>query len=205
LRDVAAHGRATIIRNDCAQLINDRQSKELPHSEMSRVERGPQVASAIRHSRWNAQSGLNYPDRALSRPRRVTAGPTMRNTKPVSEASELGIENSRNETAESKVRDPDRLTEPVWACRVDGMAASVSSSLADRASRGKAGHLRVHGLLIGTSEPIHSRRSVADRLSLRSRVMAVHGGGVLVVVRGRESRPHGEGEQVPRRSATKET
>ena len=51
LRDVAAHGRATTIRNVCAQLINDRQSKELPHSEMSRVERGPQVASAIRHSR----------------------------------------------------------------------------------------------------------------------------------------------------------
>jgi hypothetical protein len=40
LRDVAAHGRATTIRNVCAQLINDRQSKELSHSEMSRVERG---------------------------------------------------------------------------------------------------------------------------------------------------------------------
>jgi hypothetical protein len=129
----------------------------------------------------------------------------MRNTKPVFEASELEIENSRNETAESKVRDLDRLTEPVWACRVSGMAASVSSSPADRAPRGKAGHLRVHGLSIGTSEPVHSRRSVADRLSLRSRVMAAHGGGVLVLVGGRESRPHGEGEQVPSRSATKET
>jgi hypothetical protein len=128
----------------------------------------------------------------------------MRNTKPVSEASELKVGNSRNETAESKVRDLDRLTKPVWACRVSGVAASISSLLADRASRGKAGHLRVHGLLIGTSEPMHNRRSVADRLALRSRVMVVHGGGVPVVVRGRESRPHGEGEQVPRRSATKE-
>ena len=109
LRDVTAPVRATTIRNVCAQLINDRQSKELPHSEMSRVERGPQVASAIRHSRWNAQSGLNCPDRALSRPSRATAGSTMRNTKLVSEASEHKIENSRNETAESKVRDPDRL------------------------------------------------------------------------------------------------
>ena len=33
----------------------------------------------------------------------------MRNTKSVSEASELENGNSRNETAESKVRDPDRL------------------------------------------------------------------------------------------------
>jgi len=172
---------------------------------MSRVERGSQVARAIRHSRWNAQSDLNCPDRALSRPRRATAGSTMRNTKPVSEASEHQSRALANETAESKVRDLDRLTEPVWACRVVGMAASISSSLADTASRGKAGHLWVHGLLIGTSEPVHSRRSVADRLTLRSRVTAVHGGGVPVVVRGRESRPHGEGEQVPRRSATKET
>ena len=103
------------------------------------------------------------------------------------------------------MRDLDRLTELVWTCRVNGMVANVSSSLADRASRGKAGHLRVHGSSIGTSEPVHSRRSVADRLTLRSRVTAVHGGGVLVVVRGRESRPHGEGEQVPSKSAMKET
>jgi hypothetical protein len=129
----------------------------------------------------------------------------MRNTKPVFEASELEIGKLSQRDSGEQVRDLDRLTEPVWACRVGGMAASVSSSLADRASRGKAGHLRVHGLSIGTSEPMHSRRSVADRLTLRSRVTAVHGGGVLVVVRGRESRPHGEGEQVPRRSATKET
>src|SRR5437667_11325674 len=87
LRDVTAHVRATTIRKVCAQLIDDRQSKELPHSEMSRVERGPQVASAIRHSWWNAQSGLNCPDKALSRPSRATAGFMMRNTKPVFEAS----------------------------------------------------------------------------------------------------------------------
>lgn len=51
LRDVVAPVRATIIRNVCAQLIDDRQPKKLPHFEMSRVERGPQVTSAIRHSR----------------------------------------------------------------------------------------------------------------------------------------------------------
>jgi hypothetical protein len=47
-----------------------------------------------------------------------------------------------------------------------------------------------HGSSIGTSERSHSRRSVAGRLILRSRATAVRGGGVPVVVRGRESRPH---------------
>jgi hypothetical protein len=205
LRDVTAHGRATTIRKVCAQLINDRQLKELPHSEMSRVERGPQVASAIRRSRWNAQSGLNCPDRALSRSSRATAGSMMRNTKPVTEASELNLRTLATRQRRARCVIRTGWSEPVWACRVGGMAASVSSPLADRASRGKAGHLRVHGSSIGTSEPVHGRRSVADRLTLRSRVMAVHGGGVPVVVRGRESRPHGEGEQVPSKSAMKET
>jgi hypothetical protein len=129
----------------------------------------------------------------------------MRNTKPVSEASELNSQTLATRQRRARCAIWIGCAEPVWACRVSGVAASISSLLADRASRGKAGHLRVHGLLIGTSEPMHSRRSVADRLTLRSRVMAVHGGGVPVVVRGRESRPHGEGEQVQRRSATKET
>jgi hypothetical protein len=129
----------------------------------------------------------------------------MRNTKPVSEASELNLRTLATRQRRARCVIWTGCAEPVWACRVIGMAASVSSSLVDRASRGKAGHLRVHGLLIGTSEPVHSRRSVADRLTLRSRVMAVHGGGVPVVVRGRESRPHGEGEQVPSGSAMKET
>ena len=204
LRDVTAQVRATTIRKVCAQLIKDRQPKELPHSEMSRVERGLQVMDAVRHPRWNAQSSLNCPDRALSRPSRATTGPTMRNTKPVSEAS-IQIVNPQHETAEGLVRDPDRLTEPVWACRNNGMSVDVSPSQSmRRAPWGKAGHLWVHGLLIGTSEPTHSRRSVADRLTLRSRVMAVCGGGDPVVVRGRESRPHGEGDQVPGSFATKE-
>ncbi|MDQ1359641.1 MAG: hypothetical protein QOJ44_18 [Acidimicrobiaceae bacterium] len=204
LRDVTAQVRATTIRKVCAQLIKNRQPKELPHSEMSRVERGLQVMDAVRHPRWNAQSSLNCPDTALSRRSRATAGPMMRNTKPVSEAS-IQTVNLQHETAEGLVRDPDRLTEPVWACRNNGMSIDVSpSSSMRRAPWGKAGHLRVHGLLIGTSEPTHSRRSVADRLTLRSRVMAGCGGGDPVVVRGRESRPHGEGDQVPDSFATKE-
>ena len=204
LRDVVARARATTIRNFRAQLINDRQPKELPRSEMSRVERGLQVMDAVRHPRWNAQSSLNCPDTALSRPSRATAGPTMRNTKPVSEAP-MQTENPRHETAEGLVRDPDRLTKPVWACRNNGMSIDVSpSSSMRRAPWGKAGHLRVHGLLIGTSEPTHSRRLVANRLTLRSRVMAGCGGGGPVVVRGRESRPHGEGDQVHRSLAAKE-
>lgn len=129
----------------------------------------------------------------------------MRNTKPVSEASELNLKTLATRQRRARCAIWIGCSEPVWACRVSGVAVSISSLLADRASRGKAGHLRVQGLSIGTSEPIHSRRSVADRLTLRSRVKAVHGGGVPVVVRGRESRPHGEGEQVPRKSATKET
>jgi hypothetical protein len=204
LRDVTAQVRATTIRKVCAQLIKDRQPKELPHSEMSRVERGLQVMDAVRHPRWNAQSSLNCPDTALSRPSRATTGPMMRNTKPVSEAS-IQTVNPQHETAEGVVRDPDRLTEPVWACRNNGMSIDVSPTQSmRRAPWGKAGHLSVHGLLIGTSEPTHSRRSVADRLTLRSRVMAVCGGGDPVVVRGRESWPHGEGDQVPGSFATKE-
>ena|SRR5580704_1822377 len=122
----------------------------------------------------------------------------------VSEAS-IQIVNPQHETAEGLVRDPDRLTEPVWTCRNNGMSVDVSPSQSmRRAPWGKAGHLWVHGLLIGTSEPTHSRRSVADRLTLRSRVMAVCGGGDPVVVRGRESRPHGEGDQVPGSFATNE-
>ena len=112
------------------------------------------------------------------------------------EASVLNRANPAFETARGMVCDLDRLTELVWACRDDGMAASVSSLQADRAPWGKAGRLRVHGLSIGTSEPACSRRSVADRLAVRSPEMAAWRGRVPVVVRGRESRPHGEGEQV---------
>jgi hypothetical protein len=155
LRDVTAQVRATTIRKVCAQLIKDRQPKELPHSEMSRVERGLQVMDAVRHPRWNAQSSLNCPDMALSRRSRATSGPMMRNTKPVSEASIQNV-NPRYETAEGVVRDPDRLTEPVWACRNNGMSIDISPSRSmRRAPWGKAGHLSVHGLLIGTSEPTH--------------------------------------------------
>ena len=191
LRDVTAQVRATTIRKVCAQLIKDRQPKELPHSEMSRVERGLQVMDAVRHPRWNAQSSLNCPDTALSRPSRATTGPMMRNTKPVTEAP-IQNANPRHETAEGSVRDPDRLTEPVWACRNNGMSVDVSPSPSmRRAPWGKAGHLWVHGLLIGTSEPTHSRRSVADRLTLRSRVMAVCGGGDPVVCAGQRMNQEG--------------
>jgi hypothetical protein len=95
LRDVTAQVRATTIRKVCAQLIKNRQPKELPHSEMSRVERGLQVMDVVRHPRWNAQSSLNCPDTALSRPSRAM----MRNTKPVSEASIQNV-NPRYETGE---------------------------------------------------------------------------------------------------------
>ena len=67
---------------------------------MSRVERGLQAMDVVRHPRWNAQSSLNCPDTALSRPSRAM----MRNTKPVSEASIQNV-NPRYETAEGLVRD----------------------------------------------------------------------------------------------------
>jgi len=102
------------------------------------------------------------------------------------------------------VRDPDRLTVLVWACRDNGTAVGLSSWPADRAPWGKAGRLRVQGLLIGTSEPTRGRRSVADRLASRSQEKVACGGRVPVVVRGRESRPHGEGEQVSVGLQTKE-
>ena len=110
----------------------------------------------------------------------------------------------QNGTAEGVVRDPDRLTEPVWARRANDATAGVSSSPAGRAPWGKAGRLRVQGFSIGTSEPACSRRSVADRLALRSREMAARGGGGPVVVGGRESRPQGEGDQVVRGECGKE-
>jgi hypothetical protein len=55
---------------------------------------------------------------------------------------------------------------------------------------------RVHGFSIGTQEPAGSRRLVANRQALWSRARAARGDGAPVVVRGRESRPHGEGGQV---------
>jgi hypothetical protein len=110
----------------------------------------------------------------------------------VSEASVLNVRNPEHETARGTVRDLDRLAKPVWARRDNGVAAGASSWPADGAPWGKADRLPIQGLSIGTSEPACSRRSVADRLA------------VPVVVRGRESRPHGEGEQVLRRLAAKE-
>lgn len=125
-------------------------------------------------------------------------------TKAVSEASVLNGTIRLNGTAGGTVCDPDRLTEPVWACRDNGTAPGLSSWPRDRAPWGKAGRLRVHGLSVGTSEPAHSRRPVAGRLAFRSRGMAVCGGRGPVVVRGRESRPHGEGDQILRGLAGKE-
>ena len=122
----------------------------------------------------------------------------------MSEASVLNVGNPEHETARGTVRDPDRLTELVWARRDNGVASGTSSWPADGAPWGKADRLPIQGLSIGTSEPACSRRSVADRLAVRSPGMAAWRGRVPVVVRGRESRPHGEGEQVLHRLAAKE-
>jgi hypothetical protein len=124
-------------------------------------------------------------------------------TKSASEASVFNKANPEHETARGTVRDPDRLTLLVWACRDNGTAAGLSSWPADRAPWGKADRLRIQGLSIGTSEPARGRRSVADRLAFRSREKVAYRGRVPVVVRGRESRPHGEGEQVSRMFAKK--
>lgn len=77
----------------------------------------------------------------------------MRNTKPVSEASELNSQTLATRQRRARCAIWIGCAEPVWACRVSGVAASISSLLADRASRGKAGHLRVHGLLIERRNP----------------------------------------------------
>lgn len=114
----------------------------------------------------------------------------------MSEASVLNGANPEVETARGTVCDPDRLTVPVWACRANGTADGPSLWPADRTPWGKAGRLRIQGLSIGTSEPARGRRSVADRLAFRSREKAACRDRVPVVVRGRESRSHGEGEQV---------
>ena len=125
-------------------------------------------------------------------------------TKSVSEASVLNREIPEDETARGTVRDLDRPAEPVWARRQNGVAAGIPSRPADGAPWGKADRLRIHGSTIGTSEPGRDRRSVAGRLAFRSREMVTSGGRVPVVVRDRESRLHGEGEQVLRRLAVKE-
>jgi hypothetical protein len=114
------------------ELIENRRLKESPHHEMSMAERGLRVTAEIRLPWWNAQSSLNCPDKALSRPSRATAGSMTRNTKSVPEASE-NKSNPLNETAEGMVRDPDRLTEPVWARRDNGVAVSISSLRTDGA------------------------------------------------------------------------
>ena len=115
----------------------------------------------------------------------------------MSEASVLINRNQPHcETARGVVPDPDRLAEPIWSYRYTDTAESLSSSSPSVHPGVKRVAYRVQGLSIGTQEPAPGCRRLVRRLPLRSRVMVVCGGGVPVVVGGRESRSQGEGEQV---------
>ena len=184
------------------QTIHNQQSKELLHHEMSLVEREPHVNDGIRRQGRNSRAALTARKRSCLLPSRATEGSTARNTKPVSEASVFKA-NPLNETAEEMVRDPVRLPKSNWACRESDMIEALSSWTSDGALWGRAGRLTIHGFVNGTLEP-----STGRRLSLtgtpRSLAMATPGHGASMVVRGRESRSHGEGKQVVRQSDRKE-
>ena len=184
------------------QTIHNQQSKELLHHEMSLVEREPHVNDGIRRQGRNSRAALTARKRSCLLLSRATEGSTARNTKPVSEASVFKA-NPLNETAEEMVRDPVRLPKSNWACRESDMIEALSSWTSDGALWGRAGRLTIHGFVNGTLEP-----STGRRLSLtgtpRSLAMATRGHGASIVVRGRESRSHGEGKQVVRQSDRKE-
>lgn len=131
----------------------------------------------------------------LSIVRRATAGPYGEATKLVSEASA-----NRNQppirTVRGEVCELDRLFEPVRWCRATTPQSGPHHGRPPEHPGVKRAACRVHGLSIGTQEPARHRRRVARRLALWSRARVARRDGVPVVVRGRESRPHGEGEQV---------
>jgi len=143
--------------------------------------------------------------RDLSIARQATTGRMARNTKLATDASVLKANQPHTRDSGGSVPDSDRLTEPVWACRNGGTARSCSSRLSPAHPGVKRVAYSVQGLLVGTQEPAQGRRYVTDRLALQSRATALRGGGASVVVRGRESRLHGEGKQVRRRAAEGET
>lgn len=184
------------------QTIHNRQSKELPHHEMSLVEREPHVNDGIRRQGRNSRAALTVRKRSCLLPSRATEGPTARNTKSAQEASVLNRP-ALNETAEGKVRDLVRLTKPVWAHCNSGVTEAPSSWTSDRAPWGRAGRLTIHGFVNGTLEPSTGRRSSLTGTP-RSLAMATRGHRASIVVRGRESRQHGEGKQVVRQSDKKE-
>ena len=184
------------------QTIHNQQSKELLHREMSMVEREPHVNDGIRRQGRNSRAALTARKRSCLLPSRATEGSTASNTKPAPEASVFNVK-SLNETAEGTVRDPVRLPKSNWACRESDMTEALSSWTSDRALWGIAGRLPIHGFVNGTLEPSTGRRSALTGTP-RSRAMATRGHRASIVVRGRESRPHGEGKQVVRQSDKKE-
>ena len=184
------------------QTIHNQQSKELLHHEMSLVEREPHVNDGIRRQGRNSRAALTARKRSCLLPSRATEGSTARNTKPVSEASVFKA-NPLNETAEEMVRDPVRLPKSNWACRESDMTEALSSWTSDGALWGRAGRLTIHGFVNGTLEPSTGRRASLPGTP-RSLAKATRGHRASIVVRGRESRPHGEGKQVVRQSDKKE-
>lgn len=184
------------------QTIHNRQSKELPHHEMSLVEREPYVNDGIRRQGRNSRAALTVRKRSCLLPSRATEGSTARNTKPVLEASVFN-KPALNETAEGTVRDPVWIPKLNWAYRESDMTEALSSWTSDRALWGRADRLTIHGFVNGTLEPSTGRRSSLTGTP-RSLAMAMRGHRASIVVRGRESRPHGEGKQVVRQSDKKE-
>ena len=184
------------------QTIHNQQSKELLHHEMSLVEREPHVNDGIRRQGRNSRAALTARKRSCLLPSRATEGSTARNTKPAFEASVFNA-NPLNETAEGMVPDPVRLPKSNWACRESDVAGALSSWTSDGALWGRAGRLTIHGFVNGTLEPSTGRRSSLTGTP-RSLAKATRGHRASIVVRGRESRPHGEGKQVVRQSDKKE-
>jgi hypothetical protein len=184
------------------QTIHNQQSKELLHHEMSLVEREPHVNDGIRRQGPNSFAALTVRKRSCHLPSRATEGSTASNTKSASEASVFN-RISCNETAAGKVRDLERLVKLLWACRESDMTEAHSSWTSDGSLWGRAGRLTIHGFVNGTLEPSTGRRSSLTGTPRRL-VTATRGHRASIVVRGRESRSHGEGKQVVRQSDRKE-
>jgi hypothetical protein len=115
-------------------------------------------------------------------------------TKPAPEASST-VNRPRCETARGLVPDADRLTEPVCAHREIDAAAEPSLRPVVSAPGGKAGRLQglwVNDRNAGTCVPSPALTTPAN--SAESSDGGTRGRSSLVV-RGRENRLHGEGEQ----------
>ncbi len=184
------------------QTIHNQQSKELLHHEMSLVEREPHVNDGIRRQGRNSRAALTVRKRSCHLPSRATAGSTASNTKSAFEASAFNRSNPQRDSG-GKVRDLVWIPKLNWTHRESDVTEAPSSWTSDGALWGRAGRLTIHGFVNGTLEPSTGRRSSLTGTP-RSLAKATRGHRASIVVRSRESRPHGEGKQVVRQSDKKE-